>query len=59
MWPGRGADPSHSSSAVVKKEKSYTSTPTMGLTACTGPLPVQGRTLPFLDSPICLLLDCS
>jgi len=39
--PGRGADPSPSSSAVVKKEYSYTSTPPMGLrpvqslSACT------------------------
>ena len=33
--PGRDADPSTPSSAVVKKESSYTSTPPMGRTACT------------------------
>jgi len=32
--PGRDADPSLTSSAVVKKEYGYTSTP-VGLTACT------------------------
>ena len=35
--PGRDADPSPPSSAVVNKEQSYTSTPPMGLTACTEP----------------------
>jgi len=35
--PGRDADPSHLSSAVVMKEQSYTSTPPMGRTACTEP----------------------
>jgi len=35
--PGRDADPSPPSSAVVKKEQSYTSTPPMGRTACTEP----------------------
>jgi len=35
--PGRDADPSPSSSAVVKKEYSYTSAPPMALTACTEP----------------------
>jgi len=35
--PGRDADSSPPSSAVVKKEQSYTSTPRMGCTACTGP----------------------
>ena len=35
--PRRDADPSPPSSAVVKKEESYTSTPPMGLTACTEP----------------------
>ena len=33
--PGRDADPSPPSSAVVMKEQSYTSTPPMGRTACT------------------------
>ena len=35
--PGRDADPSPPSSAVVKKEQSFTSTPPMGRTACTEP----------------------
>ena len=37
VGPGRAADPSYPSSAVVKKEYSYTSTPPMGCTACTEP----------------------
>ena len=36
-WPGRDADPSPPSSAVVKKGKSYTSTLPMGQMACTQP----------------------
>jgi len=35
--PGHDADLSPSSSAVVMKQKSYTSTPPMGRTACTEP----------------------
>jgi hypothetical protein len=35
--PGRDTDPSPPSSAVVKKEPSYTSTPPMGRKACTEP----------------------
>jgi hypothetical protein len=35
--PGRDANPSPPSSAVVKNEESYTSTPPMGRTACTEP----------------------
>jgi len=35
--PGRDADPSPPSSAVVMKEWSCTSTPPMGRTACTEP----------------------
>ena len=35
--PRRDADPSPPSSAVVKKEYSYTSTPPMGRTVCTEP----------------------
>jgi hypothetical protein len=34
---GRDADPSPPSSAVVKKEESYTSTPPKGRTACKEP----------------------
>ena len=36
-WPRPDADPSPPSSAVVKKEQSYTSTPPMGRKACTEP----------------------
>ena len=36
-WPGRDTDPSPPSSAMVKKEYSYTSTPPMGCMACTEP----------------------
>ena len=55
--PGRDADPSPPSSAVVMKGYSYTSTPPMGRTTCTEPqclnkgalyltsVPVQGGTL--------------
>ena len=35
--PGRDADPSPPSSAAVKKEQNYTSTPPMGHMACTEP----------------------
>jgi len=37
MRPGRDADPSPPSSAVVMKGYSYTSTPPLGRTACTEP----------------------
>ena len=43
--PGRDADPSPPSSAVVKKEYSYTSTPPMGRTACTEPQCLYKSTL--------------
>ena len=46
--PGREADPSLPSSAVVKKEKSYTSTPLMGRTACTEPQCLYSRAIPLL-----------
>ena len=60
--PGRDADPTPPSSAVVMKGQSYTSTPPMGRTACTEPrclykgalyltsVPVQGCTLPFFSA---------
>jgi len=35
--PGRDADPSLSSSGMVEKEQSYTSTSSMGRAACTDP----------------------
>jgi hypothetical protein len=47
--PGRDADLSPPSSAVVMKGYSYTSTPPMGHTACTGPQCLyKGCTLTFL-----------
>ena len=46
--PGRDADPSPPFSAVVKKVYSYTSTPTMGRTACTEPLCLYSRAIPLL-----------
>ena len=36
-WPECDTDPSHPSSAMVKKEKRYTSTTPTGCTACTEP----------------------
>ena len=35
--PGRNADPLPTSSVVIKKGQSYSSTPSMGRTACTEP----------------------
>ena len=46
--PGRDADPSPPSSAVVKKEQSCTSTPPMGCTVCTEPQCLYKGTLYFL-----------
>ena len=46
--PGRAADHSPPSSAVVKKEQSYTSTPPMGCTACTEPQCLYSRAIPLL-----------
>ena len=60
--PGRNADPSLPSSAVVMKRYSYTSTPPIGRTTCTEPqclykgalyltsVPVQWCTLPYLST---------
>ena len=46
--PGRDADPSPPSSAVVTKGQSYTSTPPMGRTACTEPQCLyKGELYPF------------
>jgi len=46
--PGRDADSSPPSSAMVKEEYSYTSTPHMGHTACTEPQCLyKGELLPF------------
>ena len=53
--PGRDADPSPPSSAVVKKEQSYTSTPPMGRTACTEPQCLYKSALYFGFSPSLLL----
>ena len=46
--PGRDADPSPPSSAMVKKEYSYTSTPPMGRTACTEPQCLYSTAIPLL-----------
>jgi hypothetical protein len=46
--PGRDANPSPPSSAVVIKEYSYTSTPPMGRTACTEPQCLYSRAIPLL-----------
>jgi hypothetical protein len=46
--PGRDADPSPTSSVVVLKEYSYTSTPPMGHTACTEPQFLYSRAIPLL-----------
>ena len=43
--PGRDADPSPPSSAVVMKRQSYTSTLPMGRTACTEPQCLYNGTL--------------
>jgi len=51
--PGRGADLSQPSSAVVKKEKSYTSTSPMGRTVCTEPQCLYKGTLYLL-----IISDC-
>jgi len=48
---GRDADHSPPSSAVVKKEYSYTSTPPMGRTACTEPQCLYNIAIPLL--PLC------
>jgi len=46
--PGRDADPSPPSTAVVKKEQSYTSTPPIGHTACTEPQCLYSIAIPLL-----------
>ena len=48
--PGREADPSHISSALVKKEYNYTSTPPTGRTACTGHQYLYSTAIPLLPS---------
>ena len=50
--PGRDADPSPPSSAVVKKEQSYTSTPPKGRTVCTEPQCLTRVHFTFLLYPI-------
>ena len=54
---GRDADPSPPSSAMVKKEQSYISTPPMGRTVCTESqcLYMGALSLPFLNSTIFLI----
>ena len=46
--PGRDADTSPPSSAVVKKDQSYTFIPTMGRTACTEPQCLYSTAIPLL-----------
>ena len=46
--PGRDADPSPSSIAVVKKELNFTSIPSMGRTACTEPQYLYSRAITLL-----------
>ena len=46
--PGREADPSPLSTAVVKKEQSYTSTTPLGRTACTEPQCLYSTAIPPL-----------
>jgi len=46
--PGRDADPSPPSSAMVKKDYSCTSTPPVGRTACTEPQCLYSRAIPLL-----------
>ena len=46
--PRRDADSSSPSSAVVKEEQNYTSTPPMGPTACTGPQGLYKGALYFI-----------
>ena len=46
--PGREADTSPPSSAAVMEEQSYTSTPTMGRTACTDPQCLYSKAIPLL-----------
>jgi len=47
-WPGRDADPSTPSSAVAKKEWSYTSTSPIGRTDCTEPQCLYSTAIPLL-----------
>jgi hypothetical protein len=51
-WPGRHADPSPASNAMVMKEYSYTSTLTMGRTACAEPQCLYKRAL-FISQVVC------
>jgi hypothetical protein len=50
--PGRDADPSPPSSAVVMKGWSYTSTPPVGRTACTEPQCLYKGALYFLQAEV-------
>ena len=53
--PSRAADHSPPPSAAVKKKKSYTSTPSMGRTACTEPQCLYKGALLYLGIPTGLL----
>jgi hypothetical protein len=52
--PGRDAEPSPPSSAVVIKGKSYASTPPMGRTACTEPQCLYKDDLYFIHKTACV-----
>ena len=56
--PGRDADPSPPSSAVVMKGYSYTSTLSMGRTACTEPQCLYKGDLYLYLLTICVMLNC-
>ena len=55
--PGRDADPSPPSSAMVMKEQSYTSTPPIGRTACTEPQCLYKAALYLFT--FCSLVSCA
>ena len=57
--PGRDADPSPPSSAVVMKEQSYISTPPMGRTACTEPQCLYKGVLYLLSTNIHGVISCN
>jgi len=52
-WPGHDADLSPPSIAVVTKEWVYTSTPTMGRTACTDPQCLYRASVPVQSLSAC------
>ena len=59
LRPGRDADPSAPSNAVVKKGYSYTSTPPMGRRACTEPQCLYKGALYLSPFGVCVRLSQS